>query len=90
MSATMLAPGMSRGESRNATKRGARNSRLSWVSSTTLALPPPALDMRARRIAETLPVDVSGAFNSGGGRCHDRADVAAGPDDVLQASAKGR
>ena len=40
MSATMVTPGMSLRESRMATKRGARNWRLSWVSSTTLALPP--------------------------------------------------
>ena len=39
MSATIVTPGMSFSESRMATKRGARNCRLSCVSSTTLALP---------------------------------------------------
>ena len=40
MSATIVTPGMSFSESRIATKRGARNCRLSCVSSTTRALPP--------------------------------------------------
>ena len=65
MSATMLAPGMSRSESRNATKRGARNSRLSWVSSTTLALPPSVPLMWALAASpRTFPVRYCGAFSS--------------------------
>jgi hypothetical protein len=75
MSATMLAPGMSRRESRNATKRGARNSRLSWVSSTTLALPPSIpLICALAASPKTLPVRYCGAFKS---------EVAGGATTVL-------
>ena len=59
MSATMVTPGMSFSESRIAAKRGARNCRLSWVSSTTLRLAAEAVaDVGRRRVAEHLAGEI--------------------------------
>ena len=92
MSATMVTPGMSFSESRIATNRGARNCRLSWVSSTTLRLAAePVADVGGRRIAQHLAGQILRRVEERGrGRRHDGADIGAGPDHLLQAAAERR